>query len=583
MPGSFPDISQNSPPPPASDEFPPEEFVIGRGSAWMLVLAFLLLLGLPPLVQNVREIRKGPDGWVPARELVRALDGNATPDKTIAGRLRDFDAGLARQEFTEAPREWTQQFVTAVLRRGNDRSVVGRDGWAFFRPGLQALTGYGPVTPEPHSVSRDPSLLDWEPPLEPIAEFAAGLKSRGVELWLVPVPMKPSIYPEKLTGKPTGAPVRHADTDRFFSALEGRGVRVIDLASPLWNLKSSDSTKGPVYMPGDTHWTPRAMACCAEYLASLIRQESWFPALTPATWTNHPQPQTVLSEPGFGDLIDKLDLRFPNKLFPARREVLQRILDPITNQPPASDLKSSIVLIGDSFVNIFDDPSLGFAAPGLATGQRSGAGLAQHLAAQLHRPLDVHAVNGDGASGVRQWLARRGETAVKSKKLVIWVIAERDLFLSRSVAKANRVAWKRVPIAPDPAPDEEDNAPSLAPDDGKLAAPHNADGALIIDATVLEKSVQPLPDEVVYPNSLYSVKYKIRRVISGTAPQSPAVVVHWNFQVGKTQPTARIQPGKTYRLTLEPWSAKSDLQTLNLTELDDYPEWFAASAEPVDE
>lgn len=578
MPGSAPDIPQKTPHPPVGDEFPPEQIVLGHRWAWALVLGFLLLLGLPPLIQNFLEIRKGPDGWVPARELVRALDGSASPDKTIAARLRDFDAGLARQDFTNAPRKWTQQLVTAVLLRGNDRAVPGLDGWVFFRPELQALTGYGPLTPEPHSVSRDPSLTGWEPPLEPIRQFAETLHARGVGLWLVPVPMKPTIYPEQLTGRPANSPVRHADTARFFAALEAGGVHVIDLAPTLWELKSADSTDGPVYMPGDTHWTPRAMVHCAEFLARLIRQESWFPALPLAAWTTVPQPQPVLSEPGFGDLIDKLDSRFPEKLFPSRRELLQPIPDPKTHQPLSPDRNSPIVLIGDSFVNIFDDPSLGFAAPGLSEGQRSGAGLAQHLAAQIQRPLDVHAVNGDGASGVRQWLARRAEAAVRSKKLVIWVIAERDLLLSRTVAKANRVTWERVAIAPDPDSDHQSTARSGSPETS--IRPHPG-GPLVVDATVLEKSALPLPDEVVYPNSLYSVKYQVRRVVSGTAPESPLVVVHWNFKATKIQPTARIQTGKTYRLTLEAWAEKTELQTLNLTELDDYPEWFSPTAEPA--
>ncbi len=547
-------------PAPPGEIFAPEHLAISRRAAWALVLTFLLLLGVPPLVQDWRELRKGASGWWPARELVRAVAGTDHPHQPIEERLRGFDAGLSRLEFTQPPRQWAQQIVTTALRRGNDRTFLGQDGWLFYRPEIQALIGYGPVLAEPHSVSRDPALLDWEPPLAPIREFALALRERGVALWLVPVPMKPSLYPEKLTGQASPSPVRHPDTPRFYASLAATGLRVIDLADGLWALKTNDPTAGPVYLRDDTHWTPRGMAWTAGELARQVRHEAWFAALPPVAYPNFPAVTTPVR--GFGDLVEKLGARAPEQLFEPASLTLTHWPDPAGGPPAPPDRESPIVLLGDSFVNIFDDPGLGFAPSSLPPGQRIGAGLAAHLAQALQRPLDVHAVNGEGATGVRRWLAGRGDSALRSKKLVIWVLSERDLILSRSLAKANRVEWKTTPIAADPA----------------LPSPNATASEIVVEARLLEKSATADPASANYANALYTARYEIIRTVSGQALTGPLEVAHWNFRQRQVQPTARLTAGRLYRLTLKPWSACVDLHPVNLELLEADPVWFSESA-----
>lgn len=561
-----PDQDSRTPAPPG-EVFAPENITISRKAAWAIILFFLLLLGLPPLIQDVIEWRKGPAGWLPARELARAVSGASAPEQTIEHRLRGFDAGVARLGFTQEPRQWSQQIVTSLLRRGNDRTFPGEKGWLFYRPELKALTGYGPLQPEPHSVSRDPALLDWTPPLKPLADFAASLKERGVQLWLVPVPMKPVIYPEKLTGHPATGPVAHPDTTAFYNQLQGMGIRVIDLAQELWALKASDATEGPVYLPDDTHWTPRGMAHAAKILAGLVQQEPWFASLPNSAFPV--ESETVPSRTGHGDLVEKLGARFPDQLYPPYSVKLERQLVPATRQPLPADRTSPVVLLGDSFVNIFDDPSLGFAPADPTLTGRTSAGLGQHLAARLGRALDLHAVNGDGATGVRRWLANRGETVVRTKKVVIWVLASRDLILSRTLAKTNQVHWHPTPIAPDPA-----GSPVITPSPGG--------GPIVVEARAVEKARQAAPATANYPNSLYTVRYEILRTVSGPAVSGSVEVVHWNFQNRQPSPTAQVAPGLTYRLELQPWANQEALQSLNLETIDgDDPTWFAPQATAV--
>ena len=539
---------------PASsgEEFPPEQILIGRGAAWVLTSLFILLLAIPPFLDDL-----------PGRigELAAAIPGKGS-NKPIDERLRAYDSSVASAAFTNAPRRLTQQILTDILKKGNDRVLIGKDGWLFYRPEIQALTGYGPLDPEPHSVSRDPSLLDWQAPLQPIIAFGQQLKERGVDLWLVPVPMKPSVYPEMLTGSPAAAPLRHSKAGPFFKHLEeAGGIRVKDPAGLLFTAKAGDATGGPVYLKDDTHWTGRGMVVTADFLATEIRKQDWFRGLGGAAWPV----EIVPSASGHGDLVEKLGLIMPERFQASRQENLF-VVKPPSGMVAATASTSPIVLIGDSFVNIFDDPSLGFGHPDGRP--RTGAGLAGNLAAKLGMPLDVHAVNGEGASGVRRWLSQRGESVVRSKKLVIWVIAERDLFLSRSVAKANRITWDYVTFAPDqPA--------------GNLT-PEAAGGPIVVEAEVIAQSEQADPRRANYENALYTVQYRIRKNLSGSSVSGDVEVVHWAFKKRTLQPTAKLEIGQVYRLTLEPWASQQELQPINRGELGEAPPpWWSLGAERV--
>jgi hypothetical protein len=265
-------------------------------------------------------------------------------------------------------------------------------------------------------------------------------------------------------------------------------------------------------------------------------------------------------------LVEKLGLRFPDRFAGPRTERLHPVQLPPGEVFP--DPASPLVILGDSFVNIFDDPGLGFGLPGEPL--RSQAGLGWQLAAALGAAPDVHAVNGEGASGVRRWLAQRGESAVRSKKLVIWVIAGRDLFLSRSVAKANRVTWDRVTIAPDAAPG------IMAPSPAAAAVP------TVVEAEAVELAEQADPLRANYSNALYTVSWKVRKTLSGPAPADTFEAVHWLFKNRTLQPTAKIQPGTPYRLTLQPWSTQPTLQPINRSELSgSAPLWWSETAEPI--
>ena len=95
------------------------------------------------------------------------------------------------------------------------------------------------------------------------------------------------------------------------------------------------------------------------------------------------------------------------------------------------DESAEILLLGDSFTNVYSMPELGWG---------EGAGLAEQLAANLGRPVDKIAVNAGGAYGARERLVGElaaGRDRLAGKKIVVWQFAQRELAVGD---------WKILPL-----------------------------------------------------------------------------------------------------------------------------------------
>src|SRR5688572_26644672 len=105
-----------------------------------------------------------------------------------AGPFKEFAAdrplldSMIRFEDRLEEESWVQQellppvqlFLTGVLGTGNEQVVPGRDGWLFYRPAVDSLTG--PGFPE----DARAALLDLHRRLE----------DRGIRMVVLPVPVK---------------------------------------------------------------------------------------------------------------------------------------------------------------------------------------------------------------------------------------------------------------------------------------------------------------------------------------------------------------------------------------------------------
>jgi alginate O-acetyltransferase complex protein AlgJ len=141
-------------------------------------------------------------------------------------------------------------------------------------------------------------------------------------------------------------------------------------------------------------------------------------------------PLTVTAAPGWtvaelpiarvGDIVDMLKLPEDQDLFRPQAVTIQQVRAG-DGTPWAPDEKADVLLLGDSFTNVFSQAPMGWG---------EAAGLAPHLARALGRPVDVIAQNDSGAFATRKLLSEAlgaGEDRLAGKQVVIWEFAAREL------------------------------------------------------------------------------------------------------------------------------------------------------------
>jgi alginate O-acetyltransferase complex protein AlgJ len=294
----------------------------------------------------------------------------------------------------------------------------GRDGWLYFRPELRFLSIGRFWGEDAARVGRAARPEDADP-LPAILDFHEQLARAGIRLVLVPVPAKATIHPEPLVADGEGAGQRN---DRalaaFLSELATRGVLALDLV-PVFRAEARADPLRPLYCRTDTHWSPRGIAVAAREIAAFLAAQG----LAEPHATSGAMTRVAITLDG--------DLR---QL--ARDEGLA--LEPLSvEQPPGGpffERESPIVLLGDSHVLVF-------SAGGDMHAE--GAGLGEHLAWALGRPLDRVGVRGSGATAPRINLLQRRDD-LRGKRLVLWVFGVRDL--------TETDGWRRVPVIRAPEP-----------------------------------------------------------------------------------------------------------------------------------
>jgi alginate O-acetyltransferase complex protein AlgJ len=131
-----------------------------------------------------------------------------------------------------------------------------------------------------------------------------------------------------------------------------------------------------------------------------------------------------------GDIVDMLKLPDAQTLFQPQSVSIHQVRDALDN-PWEPDANAEVLLLGDSFSNIYSLEGMGWG---------SAAGLAPQLSLALGRPVDAILQNDSGAFATRQSLARElsaGEDRLNRKRVVIWEFASREL----SVGDWKTIAW----------------------------------------------------------------------------------------------------------------------------------------------
>ena len=330
-----------------------------------------------------------------------------------------------------------QRKLLEIAVEGNEDVLVGYDGWLFDQTEVHALTGFGPLRVRGFNATRNPQHTKATPIRESILQFAAELKAQGINFLLVPVPTKPMLYGEYVNPNASYTWITHPDASTFYAELREQGIDVLDLTSDLASLRTKrkhifvrvpdrkdkeaiaeaeeDAKKlHDVFHQQSSFLTPEAMRLAAERVSDHLQKAYPFSEKYAIRAVDG------VSRSEFGNLVSQLKLASPETFFDPENVFLRVIGD------GTESADSPLVLLGGDLLRIYDDPELGYANPENPEA-KIHAGFAQHLSLLLQHPLDVVPQSGIDTEAILQKLNR---DEWRDKKLVVWLVSARDLFLN---------------------------------------------------------------------------------------------------------------------------------------------------------
>lgn len=398
----------------------------------LLCICFVVLILGGALWQLVQDLRDEPGTWPktldPARlaPVWEEIHGVATDEGWLSAlksanqrtlvNIKDYETDLEDSSpLIEALVPSTNLLVTGVLRGSTESVYPGLEDWLFYRPDVAYVTSRGFLDPA-FMDTRRKAVPGVEPdPLPAIIELRDALSVRDIELIVVPAPVKPTIYPDEYTGRYSGGenPIQNPSYATYLDRLEEEGIRYVDLAKAL--SKARENYSQPLYLKSDTHWSPAGMRVAAEAIARTVAQLGLTWGKPMETFAHS---KTEVSNQG--DISAMLPL--PGSSAKGKRESVT--IEPVTasdGRKWSPDAAAEILLLGDSFANVYSLSSLGWG---------SSAGLVEHLSALLGRRVDTICINSNGSYATRLTLSgqiRRGRDRLAGKKVVIYEFTCREL------------------------------------------------------------------------------------------------------------------------------------------------------------
>ena len=97
-----------------------------------------------------------------------------------------------------------------------------------------------------------------------------------------------------------------------------------------------------------------------------------------------------------GDLAVMLDLPVKQRIFPPEKVSIRKVFEKHGEEPWKSQKTADVLVLGDSFSNIYSLEAMGWG---------EGAGFVEQLSYALQRPLDRITRNDNGSYATREFLA----------------------------------------------------------------------------------------------------------------------------------------------------------------------------------
>ncbi|MBN2509245.1 MAG: hypothetical protein JXB03_03170 [Spirochaetales bacterium] len=535
----------------------------GPKAARVFTAFFLLVITAVPAFQAVHELTRYAAGQT--REVLPSIFGvyvNAARGllasgdaRGFIGRVMDANEGLlkgivdyeneleAESVLRNGVLPVSQQLFTGAFGLGNGKAVIGRDGWLFYEPGIRYLT-MSPAQAA-STVNRSSSKANTVfhekklSPAEAILDFHRQLQDRGIELVLVPAPVKPMFYPGLLSPRAEG-PVfgrrgylQNPLYDELARTLIKEGVLVFDAARYLHEHRVDLAT--PLFLQTDTHWSPGAMSLTAKGLARFLEEKV---ALS-VSLSDRPDLHPV-SVANRGDIANMLTLPESSPVMKPEEIEIQQVLTGGTDLWSA-DREAEVLVLGDSFANIYSQEGLGWG---------ESSGFVEHLSSHLGAPLDRIVQNDDGAFATRKALAHelsRGRDRLAGKKVVVWEFAIRELVLGD---------WQPADLT------LGESRPSVffTPPEG---------GELKVTGTVYDVSSRPVPRSTPYKDHVMSFHLVDVEVEGHPGETFDLLVYAFSMIDYELTPAASFRPGQTMSLKIQNWfDVMGKYNSIQRTEID---------------
>lgn len=516
------------------------------GACALLVTLFLLTLAAVPVLQFVSEFQNArPGSSLPMFDVFKVLP-SWTKIRNVRSlaelwellpRANEIKSAEKAMENESVVSLWLrprlQAILTEDLHAGSEQVYPGHDGWLFYRPDVDYITG--PPFLEATQLKQRGKTPGVEPdPINAIVDFRNQLAARGIDLIVMPVPVKACVDSEMMVGNASQKKLLQNESFDDFKALaERRGVQVFDPAPLLMERKAKEGG-APLYLATDTHWRPETMEWVARQLAGRLGSRG------PLQGEGLRVAEKEIS--AYGDILTMLKLPAGDNFYHPQKVAIQQVL--IGNALWHSNSEARVLLLGDSFCNIYSLEPMGWG---------ESAGFGEHLSRALGgQPIDCILRNSDGSFATREILSHelaRGRDRLAGKKVVVWEFAVRELSFGNWKLLDMKTGHAQPTHFLSPKPNEE----------------------TVVSGTVQAVSPVPLAGSVPYKDHIFTV-----HLVDVTGPPNAeneslqALVCLWSMRDNQWTPAARLRPGDRITARLRAWAdVAAQYEKINRSEIDD--------------
>jgi hypothetical protein len=320
--------------------------------------------------------------------------------KPTSANLSDWERRMGEEDFFSV---WVRSIYPKVLFEifgdSTGNVIAGRDGWLFYKQSVDTGTQKGEVWGDEDLAANAGAA---------IKQLQAVLNKRGVELVVIPIPNKESIYPDKLVGGSAPQEAKTSDrTCRFSKWLGNQNIPHVDLFKAFAKVRSSERPHSlDLYLKQDSHWSPYGASVAAVETANFLRERGYV-----SSNSTDIKPQEFVSRiEAPSDLYDMLKKSWrPNG---------PEFVDAPESRKTSNDSSDSaqVILLGDSFLNCYHEKGQGFTA-----------------SLQAYTGYEIADIVSIGSSAKAVQELQSQIKRFPKARLVIWLFAERKLAFSTGI------------------------------------------------------------------------------------------------------------------------------------------------------